>query len=271
MSEFLLNIPKVMFSVALGSLISFVGVMISNKSNNDRLKVQLLHDEKEKELERKASLRKEVYLSTVEELTKANAYLGGLPQADIMNTNISIGIQGFLQSAAKLELVAEDDTGEALNNLVKSYMKLFMNLIARVLPIQTLYSDIEFNDTLHEEAQVEIKRVLAEMVRLRESGEPDDKVFSALQVSFEYAQTEAKGLTKETAIYRNDVVHHIKGFNSLLMDELAEIQLLQVPVLVCIRKELGIATDAEKYQKRVVQNAKEAKEMIETLYKEIDV
>jgi len=260
-----------MFSVALGSLISFVGVMISNKSNNDRFKVQLLHDEKEKELERKASLRKEVYLTTVEELAKANAYLGGLPQENIIKTNISNGIQGFLQSAAKLELVAEDETGEALNNLLKSYMKLFMTLTARMIPIQELYSDIELNDTLYEEAQIEIKRVLAEMVRLRESGKPDDKIYNALKVSIDNAQTKAKELAEETAKYRGDVVQHIKDFNYILMDELADIQLIQVPVLVCIRKELGIATDAEKYQKRIVENAKEAKEIIKTLYTEIDM
>ncbi|MGP1722307.1 hypothetical protein [Shewanella frigidimarina] len=270
MSEFVLNIPIVIFSVALGSLISFVGVMISNKSNNERFKAQLLHDERERELERKSSLRKDVYLLAVEELVKANSYLGSLPQADIVNTNIATGIQGFLQSAAKLELVAENDTAEALSELVMGYMQLFLDLTVRVMPINTLHNNIKFNDNLYREAQIEIKRILAEMTQINESGKPDDKKFKMLQNSFEFAQKNSSKLSSENNTSWDNINLQTKEFTNFLMEELAKIQLLQAPLLICIRNELGIATNSTDYQERVVSNAKKAKEMIDKVFVDIE-
>jgi len=44
------------------------------------LKIQLEHDANEKSKERISLLRRQVYLSIVEELAKANTHLAGLPQ-----------------------------------------------------------------------------------------------------------------------------------------------------------------------------------------------
>jgi hypothetical protein len=121
--------------VVLGSTIALSGVLISNRSHAKRLKIQLKHDFELKAIERKAVMRRDVYLKAAEELVRANSYLGSLSQIDLTKTNIGDGLQNFFASSAKLGLVAEEETGKALNELVIAYSGLFFKLMVNVMPI----------------------------------------------------------------------------------------------------------------------------------------
>ena len=123
------SIPAVIWSGVIASLLTLSGVFMSNLSNTNRLKLQLQHDEREKAKERTATLRREVYLRTVEELVRANAHLSGLPQLDITKTNLAEGLQGFASAAARLQLVAEPQTALLVNQLQADYSELVSNCI----------------------------------------------------------------------------------------------------------------------------------------------
>ena len=125
---FLQSIPDVIWSGLIASVLTLSGVLISNWSNTSRLKLQLQHDADQKTTERTATLRRDVYLSAAEELTKANTYLGSLAQIDLAKTNPAEGMQGFFGAAAKLQLVAEPKT--AL--LVKFINTVFPSLGERI-------------------------------------------------------------------------------------------------------------------------------------------
>src|SRR5262245_49382082 len=107
---FLSSIPDVVWSGVIASILTLSGVLVSNWSNTKRLLVQLKHDADENQKERVAGLRREVYLTAAEELTKASTYLGSLPQADLAKVNAAEGLQGFFVAATKLQLVAEPTT-----------------------------------------------------------------------------------------------------------------------------------------------------------------
>src|SRR5262245_53109824 len=68
-------IPDVVWSGIIASLLTLSGVLISNKSNTARLRMQLNHDAEQKERDRKATIRREVYIRAAEELVKANTHL----------------------------------------------------------------------------------------------------------------------------------------------------------------------------------------------------
>jgi len=107
---FLKSIPDVIWSGLIASMLTLGGVLISNGSNTNRLKLQLQHDANEKTKERTATLRREVYLRAAEELVKANAHLATLPQLDLSKTNLGDGLQGFFSATARLQLIAEPKT-----------------------------------------------------------------------------------------------------------------------------------------------------------------
>ncbi|CAN5433128.1 hypothetical protein BH10PSE16_BH10PSE16_25220 [soil metagenome] len=249
--EFLRSVPDVIWSGLIASLLTLSGVLIANGSNTKRLRIQLQHDGAEKSRERTATLRREVYLCAVEELTKANSYLASLPQSDPTKANLADGFQDFFGAAAKLQLVAEPKTALLVNQLVATYGELLLRLMQRAIPLYKTRSDISINDDLYIKAQVQVTRILAEMAKFNEAAHVNDAVFAALQRSFE-------GYQAQTVKYAADRKVAWEKFNGLnvefcrqLLTEMRTVGEQQIPVLVEIRRDLGLTTELTAFRQQM--------------------
>lgn len=249
--DLLHSVPDVIWSGVIASVLTLSGVLVSNRSNTTRLRIQLQHDSDQKSRERTANLRREVYLKAVEELTKANSHLAGLPQSDPTTTNLAEGLQGFFGAAAKLQLVAEPRTALLVNSLVASYGELLLRLMGRAMPLHGIRSDIAIHDTLYNRAQEQVTRVLGEMTKFNESAEADGRGFAALQRSFqgfqEKAINHAADRTKAWETFNRLNVEFCKQ----LLTDLRGVGELQIPVLVEIRRDLGLTTDLDAYREQM--------------------
>ncbi len=257
------SIPINILSVAMGSIIAFGGVLISNRSHTKRLKIQLEHDSELKAIERKAAMRREVYLNAVEELVRACCYLGSLTQLDLTKINIGDGLQNFFASFAKLGLVAEEETGKAINELVIAYNDVLFKLMIKVMPISEQKDEITIINKHYDETQVEIKRLLAEMRHQNESVVQDEQVFNTLDASFKFQQKIAKDLADERNECWNKVNEYTKKFALQLMDEMKVIAELQAPVMIGIRKELDLDTNIESYKELINSRTERVKEQLD--------
>lgn len=263
MLEILKSLPITIWSVAVGSLIAFGGVLISNRSHIKRLKIQLEHDSKLKAIERKAAMRREVYLNAAEELVRASSYLGSLAQLDLTKTNFGDGLQNLFASCAKLGLVAEEETYKAISELVIAYSDVLFKSIINVIPISEQRNQITLINEHYDETQVEIKRLLAEMNRQNESGALDKHVFNTLDTSFKFQQKRAKDLADERNECWNKVNEHTKKFALQLMDKMKVIADLQAPVMIDIRKELDVDTNIESYKELINNNTERIKKQLD--------
>ena len=244
-------IPDVIWSGVIASFLTLSGVLISNWSSTNRLRMQLQHDSTEKTKERTSILRREVYLRTVEELTKANSHLASLPQSDLAKTNAAAGLQGFFAEAAKLQLVAEPKTALLVNQLVAAYGELLLRLLARLMPLQKARTDISINDDLYNKAQVEVTRVLSDMAKFNEAAQVDHATFSALQRSFESYQSQAK----THADARDTAWGEFNRFNIEFCRQLfVDMRLIgeqQIPALIEIRRDLGLTAELGAFREQM--------------------
>jgi len=237
------SIPDVIWSGIIASLLTLGGVLVSNRSNTNRLLLQLKHDATEKAKERTAALRRDVYLRTVEELVKANAHLASLPQMDLSKVNLGEGLQGFFSAAARLQLVAEPNTALLVNKLVAQFGELVFELMTHLLPASKAKTDIQIADDLYSKVQIEVNRILADMAKQNETGKPDLEVFQALQTSFKFQQSQFNKYAGE----RDDAWTRFNSgniaFQRFLLTQLRDIGSKQIPVLIEIRRDLGLTGD----------------------------
>lgn len=249
--EFFRSIPDVIWSGVIASVLTLSGVLISNRSNTNRLRIQLQHDAVENAKERTATLRREVYLQTAEELTKANSHLASLPQSDLAKTNAADGLKGFFAAAAKLQLVAEPKTALLVNQLVAAYGELLLRLVARLMPLQKARTDISINDGLYNKAQAEVTRVLAEMAKFNEGAHVNDVIFGALQRAFDAYQAQ----TKIHADARGTAWDEFNRLNvEFLRQLLVDMRLMgeqQIPVLIEIRRDLGLTAELGAFREQM--------------------
>ena len=221
--EFIKSVPDVIWSGVIASILTLSGVLISNRSNTNRLKIQLQHDANEKAKERTAALRHEVYLRTVEELVKANSHLVSLPTLDLSKTNFGDGLQGFFSSAARLQLVAEPRTSLLVNQLVVEYGELVFQLMAHLMPASRAKADIQIADDLYTKAQAQVTRVLSEMAKLYESGRPDPLAFASLDTSVKFHQEQTKKYGNDRSeAWVSFNVHNV-AFQRFLLSRLREL------------------------------------------------
>ncbi len=269
-STMIAAVPDVVWSGVIASVLTLSGVLLSNWSNTNRLKLQLKHDSDEKAKERLATLRREVYLLAAEESVKANAYLGSLPQADFTKENAGLGMQGFFAAAAKLQLISEPKTSLQVSELVSAYGELLFKAMAKVRPIQKLQTDIAIRDDHYTKAQAEVSRVLAAMTQFNEAAKSDDAVFKALNSSFDFQQEQANKFASErSALWEERNRLHIAFAKEFVVDmKLAGER--QMQVMVQLRRELNVGGDADAFMQQMNAQWKRMKAQLDTLLNDLE-
>lgn len=240
---FLKSVPDVIWSGIVASCITLIGVMLSNKSNNTRLKLQLGHDSNEKSKEKISNLRREVYLQAVADIDATNIHIGGLQTRDLSNLAMTTELLAISTSMAKLKLVAEPKTTELAGELGAAFGVLFLKLLPRLIPVQQAKTDIEINDAGYISSSAEVTSLIGKMNKHNEEARQDAAKFQVLQNSYEFHSGQAKSYAEARAAAH--LVHNarLEEFRKLLMPDMKEVQALQLRLMISLRDDLGIVSD----------------------------
>ena len=169
--------------------------------------------------------------------------MASLPQIDVTKVNAGDGLQGFFAATARLQLVAEPATALLVNQLSALYGELVLKLMAKLAPVQKAKIDICSSDDLYSKAQAEVTRILSEMTKQNESGQRN--AFRALNSNFEFQQDQArKHASARSEAWDRFNKSNIQ-FSRNLFSELRAIGSQQIPVLIAIRRDLGLSGEIE--------------------------
>jgi hypothetical protein len=262
--------PDVLWSALVASGITLLGVLIVTLSNNLMLRAQLKHASREKDKERAATLRRDVFLPAAEELTKAMNFLSSLPKADLRKLNPVKGVQGFFAASAKLHLVADENTAAPVAEFSAAFGQLFMRVISQLMPLQKLQIDIEILDGLYERFQADDNRVLSERGRMVEAGDQDQSLFERLGRVFESHQEMASNYAGQRNEKWSDYNELLKQLSLFLIREMKPVAQLQIPLLVALRKDLGFETNADFYRKQLERQHQAMMTELDKIYKILD-
>ncbi|WNC88809.1 hypothetical protein RI103_13980 [Paraburkholderia sp. FT54] len=267
MAEFL-GVPDVIWSGVVASCITLGGVWLSNRGNTDRLVKQFGHDEREKARQRKADLRRDVYLEFVAEFSTANAHTGKLPEIDIASVNPAAGIQPFLALAAKVQLICTNESVNAITQVMAAFMSLFTRASVKALPIQNLAAEIRSINAVYEDSQTEIKRLLSAMRSFTEAVKTDDIAFGVLSRSFKQQQEFAKSLADKRADLSNKKNELHADYLKFTVAELSPIIDLVVPASVALRRELEVDDDGDDFEIQARKRANIMKDQVQSVINE---
>lgn len=264
-----LAIPDVIWSGIIAAILAFGGVILSNWINSKNIQRQLDHDALERDRERKASLRREVYLSAAAELTRAQAFLSALPQIDLTDKDQASGMSGFFAAAAKAQMVCEPKTSLLIGELVGAFGGLFFRLMTKAGPIHTLRSDIAIRSQHIDRYQGEVDRVLSGMTELNESGNPGPERMKALHQSFKFYQGQLTRINDE----RKEMFKKQNELNASyardLFTELKQLLAIQLEAMAAIRAELNLGTDLSQASQQMEAQFKQMTAHIDSLISQL--
>lgn len=244
-------VPDVIWSAIVASVITLFGVMLSNRSNTARLKLQLDHDAAEKAKDKISNLRRDVYLKASEDIENTNISISEMANRDLTNLNFTKELQVISGSIARLKLVAEPKTSILAGNLGVEFGSLFLKLLPQLAVIQDARTDIGVNQSLHDSSSAEVSRVVREMNRLKEEGRQDRIVFQNLQGSYEFHSNQAQQYAEAVALAYENLHAALREYSMKVFPEMKELSKLQLKVMVAIRTDLGIACDVADLQRQL--------------------
>jgi hypothetical protein len=264
------TIPATVWTALMGSGFTLLGVLFANRHSRDQLKTQLEADAAEKAKQRRADLRKAVYLESAEELVSANAVIGALPQTDLTKVNPGKELKSFFASMIKLQLVGDPKTARLANNLASSYGEVLGRTMTQVLPIRDAISNLEIQDTQYEVHQIEIKRILAEMTLKNESGKPDLEGFDAKSRSLEFHKMQAAKIESERQRLRTLHTSLLVEFMRSIGPTLKALMMELLPLMVELRRELDVGGDYEDFKEMLEAQARRMQGMIDGVATDIE-
>lgn len=248
---------------AFGAFLTLTAALIVNSGNNKRLKIQLRHDEREKNTDRMNAMRRDVYMDAIAEMIKVGRYLGDLPRIDISNRNMSSDLQDFYVAAAKLSLVSSDETQKAVDALGIEYSKLIFVLMQRVMPLHAASSEMKLHMKYFDEFMSSVTRVTADIANFNEAARTEQNIFAALERSFNFFMSQAKIQEEQRGEAHARFNDLYAEYNRLLMSDMCQISKLQVEVLIAIRKDLGVATDEQDLRNRALNHYSEISKSVD--------
>ena len=108
------KIPATFWGVVVGSFFTITGVLLTNRSNTNRLRIQLDHDREIKKEERELTLRKEIYLAAAEAISSGIQMIGSIANLNVSYDKLMESFSEKAPAIAKVNVIANEDTINAL-------------------------------------------------------------------------------------------------------------------------------------------------------------
>lgn len=248
-AQSLLSVPTVVWSGVIAAVVSLTGavagVVLSNRSSEKRLVDQLRHDAAEKQRDRLAALRREVYLKLFEELSAVGGHLGALAGKDPVTENLGGPLQTAIAQLGKVQLVGKPQTALFAGELSSLYGEALIRLMLAAKPLHDLKIDINIAEAAFQEGIAEARRANQARQSIRESGKPDVARMRELQLSFNHAQEAYQAALDEKSAKWDEFNALQPRFMQAVFAELEAIAPAQAKLMDAMRQEIGLPSDLD--------------------------
>lgn len=242
----------------IAAVVSLCGVLAANKSSLERLQkqhqhdaaeavAQREHDAKQKDEDRKAAIRREVYTKGVEEAHAVLAAIGGMPDRPLSKAAEDVdALQQFLKANAKVWLVAESKAAHLSRDLTSLMSELYLKTLQASYPLRVAMESVRELERRLAHAESELRRIEAKLIELKETGanfEERDRVAMSLQDTSNWIGTLKSERDREMSLLRPSRMKHAKE----LFGDMRRVQ-EQIVLLVCsLRNELSLPADEDRF------------------------
>ncbi|EGQ7872872.1 chromosome partitioning protein ParA [Vibrio parahaemolyticus] len=215
-------------------------------------------------IEREKLLKKEVYLDSVEALSKYQGALAVMSNLDIPNQVIADAFSASAAQIAKMNMVGTEKTVRSLTNFTGEVGAAYMSLFLERGGLISRKSHIEFLETYNKKHNDEIERCLTIMKNMNLEGITDNGAWDRVNKAFENECKSRDQFVSE--INMNWAVQneeHLK-FTERCMSEFFRVNDLTPHLLLSVRDELELELNEAEYLEIHSESTKKGKEVFES-------
>lgn len=241
---------------------SFIGGSISRKI----LRTQLEHEAREKERERQLTLRRDIYLETMEAISKSQMLLGSFSREDFSISALLDKMEEIPGALAKSQLVTSEGTFEALDKFNDFMISNVVTLLGLHIRVRHLQSEIEDHRRQISQQQQRHERILAFINEVGPQDQRQSYAISELQ-NVQEEQASAQAVLEEL-IDRH--VEATKRLGEEAAKSTIDAQMEVGKIIIEMRKELELPLREEWCMERFHERKARLLPKIDEVYKNVD-
>lgn len=248
------KIPASFWGVVIGSFFTIIGITLTNRASDKRLRAQFEHEQNQKTKDREMALRKEVYLAAAEAISAGTNAIARFANLDLPNDQITAAYVEKAPAIAKVHVIAKIKTVRAITDLTSELGTIFLKLFARRFELIVEKNQIGIIDNQIVEFGKERDRNLEMMKQHNIEGIVDDRRWQVIQSNFDF---EAKRINEALA-HRSELWKSLYAKQLEFMRECVSYTMtlgkLMVPALLAAREDLELPLDEQSYR-QIVEDA----------------
>ncbi len=242
-------IPGAVWGACVGSCLTLLGVLLSNRESRKRHLAQLKHDTDQRDRERQLSWRRDVYLEAAQSISRGFSFLGRLLDLNTSDQELSTAYQEDLSRIAKIQVVATEKTVQAVTAFSNEFTSVYLKLSLDRIPLVKRKNAIELLDMYSEKSSHEIDRYVELMKRLNLEGNADERLWKVINDYVEFERTRREQSSQQRqALATQQGKEHLALIKSFI-DQNLRLAMLIPPALFAVRSELELPLNREEYMK----------------------
>lgn len=268
-----------MFGAALGGGFSYLGVRSSNISSLERLRVQhsqdsleaikqRSHDAKQKEEDRKAAIRREVYTKAAEEIHALLAAIGAISMKplEVGGAGDADPLQAFLKANAKVWLVADSEAAHLSRDLTAQLGVLYQKALTSAYPLRLSMEPVWRINKQLVHAELEVQRITTKKAELKE-----ENANQPLQEAIAQSLATASNFVGVLTAARQRILESLRPMRMThsqdIFGEMKVAQQTIVKLVSALRKELHLSPDEDEFLAQHDELEKLAIDMLDRAYR----
>lgn len=268
MFEFIRLIPDVVWAAMLASLLTLMGVILSNRNSRVQTFAQLKHDSAQRDREREMALRQDVYLRAAEAVSKGQNILGRLANLNLSNEEVGGEFSQISAALAKIQVVGTNETFQAVSAFSRELASAYLELLLKRDQLMERKNSIDALSRLLERSRAEQDRCGNLMKQLNIDGNRDQRVWDFVSANFESEQQQQKRYSQEQqGLWTMQNAEHLK-FVELSLAKYVEVSKLIPAAVVAVREELDLRVNPETYLAAYNEDIEKGKAIFQSFLKE---
>jgi len=276
------RVPDVVWGALIAGLVSYLTVRASNKHSLRLLKAQQVeatriaeikreqdvedsiqernHDRLQKEEDRKAGYRREVYASAIEEMLTVISYITGLVNRPPSATDDAVGHTRFQTSLSKIWLLGERRSSRLSRELMDVVGPLFMRAVPASQPLRMMRWEISELDKLQEKARERADELLKRMSEANLAGE--DQKQKILQMAWKLQSDQSLDFGQKSLEKRKNLLPLLKDFHVSILSGIDPVHEAIFRLVAALRVELHLPDDEEMFLEMLKETKRKALQIL---------
>jgi hypothetical protein len=262
------NIPPAFYGVLIGSLLTIIGVVLTNISNTKRLRLQHEHERQLRNKERDLDMRREIYMDAMEAIS---AGITAISRYSDLNETPEALMQSYTKLSAnvsKVTIVGQNSTIEALANFQLELNGAFLRLMSKR---DKFDADLRKNETIEKaikSSQDKINFLSDQKTKAKLSSLSQEQL-EPIQAEYEMVKKELTDLQSQEEEIGNKLMQTISSLVKTSMSEVSSLNNLLVPLISLMRTELELPFNEEHFARILKKGNTELENYMASFFQDV--